>query len=627
MSKYPYQPLRVAQNEIRLLRLQPGSGSSGIEASLFCASSDHHPEYEALSYAWGDPNITNPISLTFPSHERPNIRVPFDAAVNLEQALRHLRLPDRDRILWVDAISINQHDNAERADQVRMMGLIYQRASRVCVWLGAEADCSNDAMDLIGVYPTYKTRGLDLFHDPKWTKHWRAFTYLIRRSWFTRCWIVQEVALASDIIVYCGRKAVPWTAFCHAGLSLWLETILFALRKENPEFEIMVAFRDWHIDDEHRLSWLEAANGFSDLESVLCNFKNGVTMKNLLSLCYRQAASDPRDAVFSLISMAKETKECVWKIDYSDSVLNCVQDAVENIVRVSNSLDIICHSQGVNSQRKIYQCSWLPRFSSSSTFETRHCAGYSHRSLTTLRYEAGSAKSGYEQEVFEDRSPYSASLDSKPEVSFEKLGFRLETKGFCIDRIKAVLDLPEYHIWKDYAIPRQWAEVALDLPGGEEQFWRTLTADRRKVLLDDDGNVVYDETGKPCGVNSKAPPEWGAKCREWMEGEMMVAQVPESQFLRQVASVLKHKPRMAVTESSRLLLGPEEAREGDVVFILLGCSVPLLLRKVDYGSDDSDEADDEHELVGECYVHGVMDGEGMTMLHNGDYVLEQISLV
>jgi len=81
----------------------------------------------------------------------------------------------------MDVICINQQDNRERADQIHIMGLIYQMASRVYVWLGIEADGSNDTMDLIEVYLGYETRGLNLFHAPKWIRYWRAFTYLIRR--------------------------------------------------------------------------------------------------------------------------------------------------------------------------------------------------------------------------------------------------------------------------------------------------------------------------------------------------------------------------------------------------------------------------------------------------------------
>lgn len=64
------------------------------------------------------------------------------------------------------------------------------------------------------------------------------------------------------------------------------------------------------------------------------------------------------------------------------------------------------------------------------------------------------------------------------------------------------------------------------------------------------------------------------------------------------------------------MLGPDALQEGDVVVILRGGKTPFLLREVSRGSDDDDDAapagggGGSWVLVGECYVHGLMDGEG-----------------
>lgn len=64
---------------------------------------------------------------------------------NLDTALRRIRLPDRIRALWVDAICINQQDVAERGGQVQLMGSIYSKARQVIVWLGKdEDDCAEE---------------------------------------------------------------------------------------------------------------------------------------------------------------------------------------------------------------------------------------------------------------------------------------------------------------------------------------------------------------------------------------------------------------------------------------------------------------------------------------------------
>ncbi len=52
-------------------------------------------------------------------------------------------------------------------------------------------------------------------------------------------------------------------------------------------------------------------------------------------------------------------------------------------------------------------------------------------------------------------------------------------------------------------------------------------------------------------------------------------------------------------------MGPAELSEGDQVYILAGGKVPLVLRPV------SGSQLDTFELVGDCYIHGVMDGEAV----------------
>lgn len=152
MVQNPYQPLHVPQNEIRLLILEPGTGSSAVSAELVHSSIGSTPCYEALSYTWGD-SATKTIDLGTQQRRTQHVLRAgsrrFQVTVNLEPALRHLRLENRPRVLWVDAIFINQRDPVEKSHQVGFMGRIYQNCSRVCVWLGDATDDSDQAMKLI----------------------------------------------------------------------------------------------------------------------------------------------------------------------------------------------------------------------------------------------------------------------------------------------------------------------------------------------------------------------------------------------------------------------------------------------------------------------------------------------
>jgi hypothetical protein len=66
---------------------------------------DSLPEYEALSYSWGYPTHNDEIEIDG-QH--------FPVTENLRLALQHLRRKNEARILWVDAICINQMDMYEK---------------------------------------------------------------------------------------------------------------------------------------------------------------------------------------------------------------------------------------------------------------------------------------------------------------------------------------------------------------------------------------------------------------------------------------------------------------------------------------------------------------------------------
>jgi hypothetical protein len=178
--------------------------------------------YCALSWCWGSPA---------PGSETPNfkpIRIihnnepyRFEVSTNLESALRHLRQEKILRI-WVDAVCINQKDNDEKNNQVPMMAKIYGDAKLVYVWLGGEENGSKEAIHFI------KTRVLnlsgfdDLVKDPNTTAEWNSLLALMQRDWFSRRWIVQELALAKDAVILCGDDSIKWLDFADA-ISLFNE--------------------------------------------------------------------------------------------------------------------------------------------------------------------------------------------------------------------------------------------------------------------------------------------------------------------------------------------------------------------------------------------------------------------
>lgn len=120
----------LKNNEIRLLELFPGNVEAEIECRLSKVALSAKPDYEAISYVWGDSTGTETILCNNKAVE---------VTVSLAQALRRLRSAhseDAPRVLWADAICINQSNLLEKNTQVPLMTKIYSAAGRVVVWTG-----------------------------------------------------------------------------------------------------------------------------------------------------------------------------------------------------------------------------------------------------------------------------------------------------------------------------------------------------------------------------------------------------------------------------------------------------------------------------------------------------------
>lgn len=122
----------LADGQIRLLRLKPANDHSApIDCSLFAISPTKSTQYEAVSYTWGDPKRDRVIKVN---------SLDFQISRNLFELLPYLRRSRSDRVLWIDALCINQENPKERPSQVKMMGEIYKGASHVVIFLGKKWD-------------------------------------------------------------------------------------------------------------------------------------------------------------------------------------------------------------------------------------------------------------------------------------------------------------------------------------------------------------------------------------------------------------------------------------------------------------------------------------------------------
>jgi hypothetical protein len=138
---YAYASLRRSDS-IRLIELHPGVRGSPLSCSMTEVQIADGPKYEALSYAWGEPRVFHTIEeVTKNTH--------LSITVNLHDALQAIRHEHASRVLWIDAICINQSDLPEKGHQVASMGRIYGDAWRVIVWLGCPKFAISRIIDVL----------------------------------------------------------------------------------------------------------------------------------------------------------------------------------------------------------------------------------------------------------------------------------------------------------------------------------------------------------------------------------------------------------------------------------------------------------------------------------------------
>jgi hypothetical protein len=89
-----YLPLINGQL-IRLIELLPGVWNDKIKIRLIVSELQQAPDYDAISYVWGDTKDRVPITC--------NGRE-MNVTVNLNAAFKRVRWTDRSRIVWADAV-------------------------------------------------------------------------------------------------------------------------------------------------------------------------------------------------------------------------------------------------------------------------------------------------------------------------------------------------------------------------------------------------------------------------------------------------------------------------------------------------------------------------------------------
>jgi hypothetical protein len=312
---YSYSPLFEYPMGIRLVILHPSRDrDSPLKCSLLIDSLDNSPDYEALSYTWGS------------GYDREVIQIDgrwMEIRSNLSAALRELRERDACRVLWVDALCISMSDLAERSSQVRLMSQIYSNACRVLLWLGEETPLSHVGMQsLSGASRT-------ILHDEEIA----GLDDILSRPIWLRSWLIQEIVVAKRVVVRCGPICMDWDDI--RGLD-WLKLYILSRPRDLP-YESDYEFHDL-------LKKCSAVAALQDLRSRHAN-QGRSTLLELLHLSRYHMSTDPRDRIYSILSLLPqaELSNTLLQPDYSLSMADVYTRAAFYILETLQNLDLFSY--------------------------------------------------------------------------------------------------------------------------------------------------------------------------------------------------------------------------------------------------------------------------------------------
>ncbi|KAH8822051.1 heterokaryon incompatibility protein-domain-containing protein [Xylogone sp. PMI_703] len=296
---YTYKPL-VGYDTIRLIELQPSCEPEAtfhcrlIEVSLSaCDKRDifGYYMYTALSYVWGCPDKTKRVYID-------GTRLMITQ--NLYSALRDLRDETRVFLLWADGICINQDDNKEKARQIGLMGQIYATAQHTVIYLGPADIDGLDSHSLAALSPR---RSQDDNTDSI-----VSVKPILRKEWFTRVWVFQELVFSQSPWIQCGKTRIKWAQFAEV-------MHLYAVEIKGIQVlgDMEQARREHHTASETG----DAEEHDAALETPNKRYARRNELLDLLEARRGTGVTDPRDMIFAHLGFASDSRQGDLRVDYS----------------------------------------------------------------------------------------------------------------------------------------------------------------------------------------------------------------------------------------------------------------------------------------------------------------------
>jgi hypothetical protein len=363
--------------EIRLLEIIHGDETSQVACTLHNAFLDDPTiSYEALSYTWGNPFRRSIITLNGKK---------CHVTHNLHRALRRLRQLNSNRVIWADSVCINQANFEERSEQVKLMGEIYEKASQVVVWLGEGGHRRDDAVEFLqeaGMQRDLEEWLRSTIGQSHYSDSWKAITQILAEDYWTRVWIIQEIAKATRPMVLYGPQAIEWISLvaCQRvwAQERWREGRTPSLEKwflhveqtfYPPRQTQEHHFRPWLNELHSRIEYqvflrgLGAVVGPRILEDLRIQLQSdssadSLSLLNILCAHWYSLATNNLDKIFALVGLSTAPQFGEYPIDYTKSEAEAHADLVTFLINSTRKLDVICYT-GTLSIVKGFP-TWMP---------------------------------------------------------------------------------------------------------------------------------------------------------------------------------------------------------------------------------------------------------------------------
>jgi hypothetical protein len=602
---YEYKSVASSSGQIRLLRIHKQYLFCGhMRCSMEIFPLHDAPKYEALSYRWGFGSEGSELQYRTILVDDKILRVPKSA-----WELLHARSTMyNDRLVWIDAICINQKDLTEKASQIPLMDQIYTKSFRTIVWPGDRFDSGMASRMLLRLYvANYIFQAKDgeflLFFEYEMIRPaWRAMIALFENLYFTRMWCIQEVALGQNVEIFHGNKYIPWDVFT--------ETLVTYMRPGRR------ALLTWSTEDAmDKALWPSSIEGPSSViamdlvrQQQHSGKGDGLHIGSMLAHCAPFHATVAKDRIFGVNGLIPGTDKVTPNYNLSDS----------EIFIAASVLALNHHTQPFAAL--IYAgIGWGPQEPGVPSWVVNFARPCNHFALSHA-FDTNSSTPGN-----------CSATHLQPEIDIDKDKHLLHIKGFVLDTLwnqtsaitRSSADDKSKTRFQRLLLRSQWYLNATKLSNErfknypftnqsrQEAFWRTVLTDR--VILQQPAPANLDETHiwyhKLCEARLSAPFE---NSRAWHTHMLSTPELAKlypttleqrakiADFSSTVAATIDGR-RFAVTEGGLMCLCPSESHVGDVIVVFHGARTPFLLRK-----DVGDETE-VYMLVGECWVHGFMD--------------------